>query len=96
MAVLEYVIKKPLVTEKNTDMKDFSNQYGFVVDLKSNKNQVKEAIENLYDVKVLSVKTMIVPGKLKRSGRSFKKTSKTKKAYVQLKEGQKIEFFEGV
>jgi large subunit ribosomal protein L23 len=50
----------------------------------------------LYDVKVLNVKTSILPGKQKKSGKSTVKTSKTKKAFVQVEEGQKIEFFKGV
>lgn len=73
-----------------------TNRYGFQVALKANKNQIKMAVEKLYNVKVLNVKTSINPGKLKRTGRSVKKTSKIKKAFVQLGEGQKIEFFKGV
>lgn len=96
MAQLTEVLKKPLITEKTSILGEQANRYGFIVDLKSNKNQIKEAIETLYDVKVLNIKTSILPGKLKRAGRFVKKSSKTKKAYVQLAEGQKIEFFKGV
>jgi len=96
MAQLEEVLKKPLITEKTSIIGEGSNKYGFVVDLKANKNQIKKAIETLYDVKVLNVRTSILPGKLKKAGRFVKKTQKTKKAYVQLAEGQKIEFFKGV
>lgn len=96
MAQLEDVLKKPLITEKTSIIGEASNKYGFIVDLKANKNQIKSAIETLYDVKVVSVRTSILPGKLKRAGRFVKKTSKTKKAYIELAEGQKIEFFKGV
>ena len=96
MAQLEEVLKKPLITEKTSIIGEATNRYGFIVDLKANKNQIKNAVETLYDVKVLNVKTSILPGKLKRAGRFVKKSAKTKKAYVQLAEGQKIEFFKGV
>lgn len=93
---LENVILKPLITEKASFATEKHNRYGFCVDTKANKNQIKEAVEKLYDVKVLNIKTNITPGKLKRLGKSIKKTSKIKKAYVQLEEGQKIEFFKGI
>lgn len=96
MAQLENVLKKPLITEKTSIISEATNRYGFVVELKASKNQIKTAVESLYDVKVLNVKTSILPGKVKRAGKTVKKTSKTKKAYVQLAEGQKIEFFKGV
>lgn len=96
MAKLENIIKKALITEKTSAVGDKFNRYGFMVDLRSNKNQIKEAIETFYNVKVLNVKTSILPGKVKRRGAKIFKTSKTKKAFVQLKEGQKIEFFKGV
>ncbi len=96
MALLEDVLEKPLITEKTSIISEESNKYGFIVNLKANKNQIKTAVETLYDVKVLSVKTSILPGKMKRAGKFVKKSSKTKKAYVQLAEGQKIEFFKGV
>lgn len=93
---IEEIIKKPLITEKTDKMTSEANRYGFYVNLKANKNQIKMAIEKFYDVKVLNVKTSILPGKLKRVGRYVKKTNKTKKAFVQLEEGQRIEFFKGV
>tara|TARA_R110002049_G_scaffold285703_1_gene467195 strand:- start:190 stop:480 length:291 start_codon:yes stop_codon:yes gene_type:complete len=96
MANLETVLKKALITEKTSAVSEKFNRYGFMVDLKSNKNQIKEAVETFYNVKVLNVKTSILPGKVVRRGKSVAKTSKTKKAFVQLKEGQKIEFFKGV
>lgn len=96
MANVIDIIKKPLITEKSSVATDSYNRYGFIVDLKANKNQIKNAVEKLYDVKVLNVKTNVTPGKIKRAGMKVKKSSKIKKAYVQLAEGQKIEFFKGV
>ncbi|MCK5073305.1 MAG: 50S ribosomal protein L23 [Bacteriovoracaceae bacterium] len=96
MTKLVDIIVKPLITEKASLITEKYNRYGFVVNLKANKNQIKLAVEKFYDVRVMDIKTSIIPGKLKRHGRSTKKTSKTKKAFVQLAQGQKIEFFKGV
>ena len=96
MAHVEEILVKPLITEKASKGTEKFNRYAFIVNLKANKNQIKNAIEHLYDVKVLNVKTSIAPGKIKRAGKSVKKTSKLKKAFVQLEEGQRIEFFKGV
>jgi large subunit ribosomal protein L23 len=96
MANIDQIIIKPLLTEKTSVATEGNNSYGFEVDLKSNKNQIKGAIERLFDVKVLSVNTNITPGKLKRFGRHIKKSGKVKKAYVQIAEGQKIEFFKDI
>jgi len=96
MMRLEDVILKPLITEKSTLVTEKTNRYGFVVALKANKNHIKNAIEKLYDVRVDDVKTSIIPGKVKRLGKSMKKSPKTKKAFVKLGSGQKIEFFKGV
>jgi len=96
MAQLESILKKPLISEKTSMLTEEANRYAFMVDLKANKNQIKDAVEKLYDVKVLNVRTAILPGKVKRFGRYSTKTTKRKKAFVQLAEGQKIEFFKGV
>jgi large subunit ribosomal protein L23 len=93
---IQDVILKPMITEKASSASDKFNRFGFLVALDANKNQIKNAVEKLYDVKVLNIKTSINPGKLVRAGKSVKKTPKTKKAFVQLKEGQRIEFFKGV
>jgi len=93
---LETVLKRPLLTEKTSLESERNNRFGFYVDLKADKNQIKSAVESLYDVKVLNVKTSILPGKLKRAGRHVAKSGKRKKAFVQLAEGQKIEFFKGI
>jgi large subunit ribosomal protein L23 len=94
--ILENVLKAPLITEKTAAQTEKYNRYGFRVELKATKNQIKEAVEKLYDVKVEKVNTNITPGKLKRMGRNITKSPKIKKAWVQLAEGQKIEFFKGV
>ena len=96
MAHLEEIIIKPLITEKALVANEKYNRYGFQVERDANKNQIKLAVEKLYDVRVLSVKTNITPGKMKRAGKYIRKTPKVKKAFVQLEEGQKIESFKGV
>lgn len=93
---LDEVIKKPLITEKASVTTEKFNRYGFEVSIDASKDLIKRAVEKFYDVKVLNIKTSIVPGKLKRVGRSITKSPKRKKAYAQLAEGQKIEFFKGV
>jgi len=96
MLGLENVLIKPLLTEKTSKETESFNRYAFVVNVKSNKNQIKTAVEKFFDVKVLNVRTSVLPGKSKRSGRGHKKSSSSKKAYVQLQDGQKIEFFKGI
>ncbi len=96
MLGLENVLIKPLLTEKTSKETEAFNRYAFVVNTKSNKNQIKTAVEKYFNVKVLNVRTSVLPGKIKRAGKGFKKTSSTKKAYVQLQDGQKIEFFKGI
>jgi large subunit ribosomal protein L23 len=96
MSSISDVILKPLITEKASRASEKYNRYGFVVSLHANKNQIKNAVEKLYDVKVLKIVTNVRAGKTKRRGASTFKTSKIKNAFVQLSEGQKIEFFKGV
>jgi large subunit ribosomal protein L23 len=93
---LSDVIKKPLITEKATLMKGTSNAVQFAVDTRANKKEVREAVEKMFKVKVVDVRTMIVAGKVKRRGRTVGLRPGWKKAVVTLKEGDKIEFFEGV
>ena len=90
------VIKRPLITEKATLMKGTSNAVLFAVDTRANKKEVREAVEKMFKVKVVDVRTMIVAGKVKRRGRTVGLRPGWKKAVVTLKEGDKIEFFEGV
>ena len=89
------IIKIPKVTEKSTDMREH-NWYVFSVERSATKNEIKDAIEKIFDVKVESVRTLITAGKaVKRFGRKIGKRSPVKKAYIKLKEGT-IELFEGV
>jgi large subunit ribosomal protein L23 len=88
------VIKKPLVTEKTTIEKDARNVVAFVVHRDANKIEIKESVEKLFKVQVESVKTATVAGKVKRVGRQVGKRANWKKAYVTLKEGSNVDFFE--
>lgn len=90
------VIKEFMSTEKTSSDGDRHNRYGFIVNIKANKHHIKEAIEVIYGVRVLNVKTSILPGKIRRAGKKIKKTSRKKKAFVQLEKGQTIESFEKV
>jgi len=90
------IIKRPLITEKSTRQKEEGNQIAFVVDPKANKIEIRQAVEKLFKVKVLRVRTMNLVGKRKRLGRFFGWESDWKKAIVTLREGDRIEFFEGV
>lgn len=89
------IIIKPVVTEKSMNLLA-DNKYTFVVDKKSNKTEIKNAIEDIFNVKVEKVSTMIIKGKPKRMGRFEGRTSDRKKAIVSLKSGQKIKLFEGM
>jgi len=88
------VIRKPLVTEKTTLEKDAKNVIAFEVERTANKIEIKEAVEKLFKVEVTAVKTVNVAGKVKRVGRQVGKRSNWKKAYVSLKEGSNVDFFE--
>jgi large subunit ribosomal protein L23 len=87
------VLLKPLVTEKSTDLMQ-DNKYTFKVDPKANKIEIKNAVESIFDVNVVEVRTMNVSGKLKRQGRSVGYSSDWKKAIVTLKPGQKLPIFD--
>ena len=84
------VIKAPIVTEKSADLAQ-KNVITFSVDVRANKTQIKQAVENIFDVKVDSVNTINVKPKKKRVGRYVGKTNRVKKAIVKLKEGSSIE-----
>jgi large subunit ribosomal protein L23 len=90
------LIRRPLITEKATRMKDASNTVCFEVDRDANKIEVRRAVEKLFGVKVLDVRVANRQGKLKRMGRFVGRRKAWKKAYVRLAPDQKIEFFEGV
>lgn len=89
------VLRRPLVTEKNTDLHALG-KYAFEVAREANKPQVKEAVEKAFKVKVVSVNVINVPGKMRRGGRRRVMSPPWKKAVVTLEPGQKIELFEGV
>jgi large subunit ribosomal protein L23 len=89
------VIRRPVDTEKLNKLRDRENKYGFEVDMRASKTEVKQAVESLFKVKVTGVKTAIVRGKQRRIGRSTGMTQSWKKAIVTLKEGDAISIFEG-
>lgn len=88
------VIKKPIITEKSTLIKDAGNVVTVAVNTAANKIQIKEAAEKLFNVEVKTVRTVNVAGKVKRTGRNIGKRSNWKKAYISLNEGSNIDFFE--
>jgi large subunit ribosomal protein L23 len=90
------ILKRPLITEKSTLQKEMANQLSFEVDRKANKVEIRRAVEKVFAVKVVGVRTIQVQGKVKRHGRVLGQRSNWKKAIVTLAEGQHVEFFEGV
>ena len=93
---LNDVIQQPLVTEKSNIAKEESNIATFRVDPDASKHDIRRAVEELFEVKVMNVRTMRQPGKKKRVGKHVGRTPAWKKAIVELADGQTIEFFEGV
>ena len=85
------VIKKPVVTEKTNDDQGRRNAYAFRVPPDANKVEIRQAIEKLFEVKVRSVNTLLVPRKWRRRGRNVGATQVWKKAMVTLAEGQSID-----
>ena len=90
------VVIKPLVTEKGTMMLSEGNWVTFRVQPNANKIEVREAIQKIFSVSVLQVNTQIVRGKRRRFGKTMGQSKAWKNAIVRLKEGDKIEIFEGV
>ena len=94
------IIRKPVVTEKSTVLKEGHNRYVFQVDPRANKQQVKKAVEKLFNVKVKDVRTAIFRGKrsvvMNRAGRFEGYKPNWKKAYVTLAEGHSIDLFDVV
>jgi large subunit ribosomal protein L23 len=88
------ILRKPLLTEKATVARETSNEYAFEVDARANKLQIKQAVESLFDVKVLKVRTISMKGKVKRLGIHQGRRSHWKKALVTLAEGETIELYE--
>ncbi|MFC1860300.1 50S ribosomal protein L23 [Chloroflexota bacterium] len=89
------VLRRQLITEKNAGLQA-QGKYVFEIASGANKPQVKQAVEKAFKVKVLAVNVMTVAGKTRRVGRQQVLTQSWKKAIVTLKQGDKIEFFEGV
>jgi len=90
------IIRKVLITEKGTVMRELQNQYSFEVARDANKIEIKRAVEAVFNVKVDSVQTMQLKGKVKRQGRWVGRRNDWKKAIVTLKADQKIELFEQI
>lgn len=94
---VQEIIRRPLITEKSTLLKDEKGIVAFEVDSRANKIEIKRAVEAQFKVKVAEVRVLNVHGKVRRQGRFVGRRPDWKKAYVRLKEGEKsIEFFEGV
>lgn len=93
---LEQIVMAPLITEKGTFVSERTNQVVFRVRPDASKDLIREAIEQLFKVTVLKVRTVKLMGKNRRRGAIKGRRSDWKKAYVTLKEGDRIEFFEGV
>lgn len=90
----ESIILKPVVSEKSYDLIE-KNKYTFRVHSKANKSEIRSAVEKNFKVKVVNVNTLSRKGKARRRGYTSGRTSNWKRAIVTLKEGDRIEFFEG-
>ncbi len=94
------ILKRPLITEKMTELTEKSNVYGFIVDYNANKIQIKDAVEKMYGVEVENVNTMNYKGKFRtrytKTGWVEGRTNKYKKAIVSLEEGETIDFFSNI
>ncbi len=94
--IIEHVIKRPLIlTEKGNALREGENKYLFEVSREANKHEIKDAVETLFNVKVVGVKTMVVRGRIRRMGRGHAKTQNWKKAIVEVKAGETIDLGEG-
>jgi len=94
------ILVKPLVTEKMTAQTEKLNRVGFIVNRRATKIQIKEAVEELYDVKVVAINTMVYAGKTKyrytKGGVQKGRTNAFKKAMITLAEGQTIDFYSNI
>jgi large subunit ribosomal protein L23 len=90
MTAVYRVIKRPLITEKGLTLKENERTLCFEVDQNASKTEIHEAVEQLFKVKVQHVRTMVVPGKMRRRGKYSGYRSDWKKAYVTLREGEKM------
>ena len=96
MSIHHRIIEKPLITEKSMQLLHESNRVSFRINPGANKFQVKEAVEQIFKVTVDGVNVMVVRGKHRRFGKNMGYTGPWKKAIVKLKDGDKIELFEGM
>jgi large subunit ribosomal protein L23 len=94
MRTVYEVVKRPIISEKSTALAEVGNRYAFEVAPQANKHEIRDAVQQLFNVKVTAVRTMTVHGKVKRTGRFESKRANWKKALVTLAEGQKIDFFQ--
>jgi large subunit ribosomal protein L23 len=90
------VIQRPVVTEKSNIGREDGNLATFAVDPRANKHEIRQAVEELFNVEVVDVRTMRQPRKSRRIGRHSGRRAEWKKAIVRLADGQSIEFFEGM
>jgi len=90
------VLKYPIDTEKTNLQKELLNQMSFEVDPSANRVEIKKAVEQIFNVKVKSVNTVNVKGKVKQRGRIVGKRKDWKKAHISLMPGHRINFFDGV
>ena len=94
------ILIKPVITEKMTEASEKNNRFGFVVDRRANKLEIKDAVEKMYGVSVEKVRTMIYPGKAKsrnkKGGVISGRTSSYKKAIVDVADGESIDFYSNI
>ena len=88
------VIRRPIISEKSTALAEVGGRYAFEVATQANKQEIRDAVQQLFNVKVRKVHTMVMHGKVKRVGRFEVRRSNWKKALVTLADGQKIDFFQ--
>jgi len=94
------ILIKPVITEKMTEASEKNNRFGFVVDRRANKLEIKDAVEKMYGVSVEKVRKMIYPGKAKsrntKGGVISGRTSSYKKAIVDVADGESIDFYSNI
>ena len=94
------ILIKPVITEKMTDESEKYNRFGFIVDRRANKLEIKDAVEKMYGVSVEKVRTMIYPGKAKsrntKGGVVSGRTNSYKKAIIDIAEGESIDFYSNI
>jgi|TARA_B110000967_G_C18628745_1_gene432554 large subunit ribosomal protein L23 len=94
------ILIKPVITEKMTEASEKNNRFGFIVDRRANKLEIKDAVEKMYGVSVEKVRTMIYPGKAKsrntKGGVIIGRTNSYKKAIVDVADGESIDFYSNI